>query len=186
MVGRPVLVNRHRLTIIGVAAPTFRGIDVGQVPSIWIPASMSSQSIPGFNDLLNRRARWMQVLGRLNQAEKLSEAQAGLQPWFKAMLQEDARRAEFPVVTAERRQEFLNSSLVLTSAPQGHSSLRRRLSEPLWVLSAVTAVLLGLACNIFCDHLCHSSISLYNFRAGVVDNPELIPPISLAKRACGH
>jgi predicted permease len=146
VVGRPVLVNRHRLTIIGVAAPTFKGIDVGQVPSIWIPASMSSQAIPGFNDLLNRRARWMQILGRLNQGETLSEAQAGLQPWFKAMLQEDARRAEFPVVTAERRQEFLSSSLVLTAAPQGHSSLRRRLSEPLWVLSAVTAVLLGLAC----------------------------------------
>jgi predicted permease len=146
VVGRPVLVNRHRLTVIGVAAPTFKGIDVGQVPSIWIPASMSAQAIPGFNDLLNRRTRWMQVLGRLNQGEKLSEAQAGLQPWFKAMLQEDARRADFPVVTAERRQEFLSSSLVLTAAPQGHSSLRRRLSEPLWVLSAVTAVLLGLAC----------------------------------------
>jgi predicted permease len=146
VVGRKVLVNRHPLTIIGVAASAFKGIDVGQVPSIWIPASISAQAIPGFNRLLDRRTRWMQVLGRLNQGVTLKEAQAGLQPWFKAMLQEDTRRAGFPVITAERRQRFLDSSIVLTAAPQGHSSLRRRLLEPLWVLFAVTAVLLGLAC----------------------------------------
>jgi predicted permease len=146
VVGRKVLVNRHPLTIIGVAASAFKGIDVGQVPSIWIPASISAQAIPGFNRLLDRRTRWMQVLGRLNQGVTLKEAQAGLQPWFKAMLQEDTRRAGFPVITAERRQRFLDSSIVLIAAPQGHSSLRRRLLEPLWVLFAVTAVLLGLAC----------------------------------------
>jgi len=146
VVGRTVLVNRHPLTIIGVAAATFRGVDVGEIPSLWIPASMSAQAIPGFNNLLDRRTVWLQVLGRLNQGVTLQEAQTGLQPWFKAMLQEDTRRAGFPVITAERRQEFLNSSIVLTAAPQGHAPLRRRLSEPLWVLFALTGVLLGLAC----------------------------------------
>ncbi len=146
VVGRKVLVNRHPLTIIGVAAATFRGIDVGEVPSLWIPASMSAEAIPGFNNRLERRTRWMQVLGRLNPGMTLLKAQAGLQPWFKTMLQEDTRRAGFPAITAERRQRFLNSSLVLTAAPEGHSVLRRRLFEPLWVLFAATAVLLGLAC----------------------------------------
>ena len=145
-VGRKVLVNRHPLTIIGVAASTFQGIDVGHVPSLWIPASMATEIIPGFSDLHDRRTRWMQVLGRLNPGMTLREAQSGLQPWFKAMLQEDMGRPGFPVIAAERRQRFLRSSLVLAAAPQGHSGLRRRLLEPLWVLFAVTAVLLGLAC----------------------------------------
>jgi len=35
-------------------------------------------AIPGFSDLLDRRTRWMQVLGRLNQGVKLQEAEAGL------------------------------------------------------------------------------------------------------------
>src|ERR1700682_3110156 len=87
VVGRKVLVNRHPLTIIGVAALTFKGIDVGEVPSIWIPASVSAQAIPRFNDLLDRRTRSMEVLGRLNQGVKLQEAEAGLQPWVKARLQ---------------------------------------------------------------------------------------------------
>ena len=103
VVGRKVLVNQNPMTVIGVAAPTFRGIDVGEVPSLWIPAAMSAQAIPGFDGLLNRRARWMQVLGRLRPGVTLAQAQAGLQPWFKAMLVEDMRRAEFPKVTAERR-----------------------------------------------------------------------------------
>ena len=47
VVGRKVLVNQHPMTVIGVAAPAFRGIDVGEVPSLWIPAAMSAQAIPG-------------------------------------------------------------------------------------------------------------------------------------------
>src|SRR5437879_5144218 len=58
VVGRKVLVNQHSMTVIGVAAPVFRGIDVGEVPSLWIPAAMSAQAIPGFDGLLDRRTRW--------------------------------------------------------------------------------------------------------------------------------
>jgi predicted permease len=148
VVGRKVLVNQYPMTVVGVAAPPFRGIDVGEVPALWIPAAMSAQAIPGFSfdRMLNRRTKWMQILGRLRPDTTLAQAQAGLQPWFKAMLEEDTRRAGFPKITAERRQRFLASTLELTPAPQGHSVLRRRLSQPLWVLFAATAVLLGLAC----------------------------------------
>jgi predicted permease len=146
VLGRKVLVNRHPMTVVGVAAPGFHGIDVGEVPSLWIPAAMSAEAIPGFNDMLNRRVRWMQVLGRLRPDVTLAQARAGLQPWFKAMLDEDTRREGFPNITAERRQRFLASTLELTPAPQGHSMLHRTLSQPLWVLFAATAVLLSLAC----------------------------------------
>src|SRR5882724_9455758 len=44
VVGRKVLVNQHPMTVVGVAARMFRGIDVGQVPSLWIPAAMSAQA----------------------------------------------------------------------------------------------------------------------------------------------
>ncbi len=146
IVGRKVLINQYPMTVVGVAAPTFRGIDVGEVPTLWIPASMSSQAIPRFEGLLNRRIRWMQIIGRLRPGVTLAQAQAGLEPWFKAMLGEDIRRPEFPKVTAERRERFLASRIELTPAPHGHSSLRRRLSEPLWVLFVATGILLGLAC----------------------------------------
>ncbi|MBS1874956.1 MAG: ABC transporter permease [Acidobacteria bacterium] len=146
VLGRKLLINQHPMTVVGVAAPEFRGIDVGAVPSLWIPASMSAAAIPRFEEQLDRRKRWMQVLARLQPGVSLIEARTGLQPWFKAMLQEDLRRAGFPAITAERRQRFLASTLELTPAPQGHSSLRRRMAQPLWVLFAATGVLLALAC----------------------------------------
>jgi predicted permease len=145
IVGRKVLVNQHPMTVVGVAAPTFHGIDVGEVPSLWIPAVMSAQAIPGFNTMLDRRTRWMQILGRLKQNVSLAQAQTGLQPWFKAMLDEDTRRT-LSRASAEQRRRFLASTLRLSAAPQGHSILRHDLTRPLWVLFVATAVLLALAC----------------------------------------
>lgn len=145
VVGRKVLVNRHPMTVIGVAAQGFRGIDVGRVPLLWIPAAMSGYALP-IDPTPDRTTCWMQILGRLRPDVTLSQAQAGLQPWFKAMLEEDTRLASFPRITAERKQRFLASSLELTPAPQGHSGLHRTLAQPLWVLFAATGVLLALAC----------------------------------------
>ena len=146
IVGRRVLVNQYPMTVVGVAAPAFHGIDVGEVPSLWIPAVMSAQAIPGFTTMLDRRTRWMQILGRLKQNVSLQQAQTGLQPWFKSMLDEDMRRTNVSRASAEQRRRFLASTLELTPAPQGHSVLRQGLSRPLWVLFVATAVLLALAC----------------------------------------
>ncbi len=146
IVGRNVLVNQHPMTVVGVAARTFHGIDVGEVPSVWIPPAMSAQSIPGFKTMLDRRTRWMQILGKLKQNVRLAEAKAGLQPWFKAMLDEDTRRTGFSRFSAEQRRQFLASTLDLSAAPEGYSVLRHDLSQPLWVLFVATAVLLALAC----------------------------------------
>lgn len=145
VIGRKVLVNHHPMTVVGVAALSFRGVDVGEAPALWLPASMVGQAIPPFTRLLTRE-RWMQVLGRLAPEMTLAQAQTGLQPWFKSVLDADARGPDFPRITPERRQRYFASTLELTPAPQGHSTLRRRLSQPLWVLLAATAVLLCLAC----------------------------------------
>src|SRR5438876_587329 len=146
IVGRKVLVNQHPMTVVGVAAPAFHGIDVGEVPSLWIPAVMSAQAIPGFNTMLDRRTRWVQILGRLKQNGSLAQAQTGVQRWFKAMLDEDTRRTNISRASAEQRRRFLASTLALTPAPQGHSVLRHDFSRTLWVLFVATAVLLALAC----------------------------------------
>ncbi|MBV9462944.1 MAG: FtsX-like permease family protein, partial [Verrucomicrobiae bacterium] len=74
------------------------------------------------------------------------QAQAGLEPWFKAWLQDNMLRPGFPIITADRRRDYLASTLELTSAPQGHSPLRSSLAQPLWFLFAATGVLLGLGC----------------------------------------
>ncbi len=146
VIGRKVLINNHPMTVIGVAVAGFRGVDIGEVPSLWIPAAMKAQATPAWDRLLDRRARWMHVFGRLKPGISIEQAQAGLQPWFKSLLDEDTRIEGFPKATSEQRQRFLSSSLELTAAPQGRSGLRARLTQPLRFLFAATAVLLTLAC----------------------------------------
>jgi len=147
IVGRKVLIGNHPMTVIGVAAAGFRGVDVGAVPAFWIPTSMYADANLATNeDLLNSPTRWLQILARLRPDVTPAQAQAGLQPWFKAWLQDSMLRPGFPMISADRRRDYLASTLEITSAPQGHSPLRRSLSQPLWLLFAATGVLLGLAC----------------------------------------
>src|SRR5436305_10726049 len=62
------------------------------------------------------------------------------------MLQPDTARPGFPLITPERRRRFLAATLDIVTASPGHSTLRRSLSQPLWVLLGATALLLALAC----------------------------------------
>jgi putative ABC transport system permease protein len=146
IVGRTVRINTHPMTIIGVAAPEFHGIDWGQVPSLWIPTMMKREATPDFDWLDDRRGRWMHVFGRLKSGMSIEGAQAALQPWFKAMLESDTRREDWPAVTADQQRRYLASSLALISAGSGRSDLRGRLEQPLLVLLAATAIVLVLAC----------------------------------------
>jgi predicted permease len=147
VVGRKVLIGNHPMTVVGVAAAGFRGVDVGAVPAFWIPTSMYADANLGTDeDLLNRSTRWLQILARLRPGVSAAQAQAGLLRWFRPWLEDSTRRPDFPAIAADRRRDYLASTLALTSAPQGHSPLRRSLSEPLWLLFAATGVLLGLAC----------------------------------------
>jgi predicted permease len=145
VVGRKVLLNGFPMTVVGVASPRFRGMDIGDVPAVWIPASMKAQATPEWDRLLDRRAGFMQVFGRLRPGVGAHEAQAGLQPSFKAMLDEDTRREGFPKVTAEQRAQFLASTIVVRPAPLGRSSFRQRMDRPLVVLMSGTLLLLLLA-----------------------------------------
>jgi predicted permease len=145
VVGRKVLVNGFPMTVIGVAATAFRGVDIGEVPAVWIPAAMKKQATPEWDRLLDRRARWMHVFGRLRPGITAEQAQAGLQPWFKSMLDADTRREGFPRVTADQREQFLASTITVRPASQGRSDLRRTLDRPLTVLMSGTLLLLLLA-----------------------------------------
>jgi hypothetical protein len=107
------------MTVVGVAAAGFRGVDVGAVPAFWMPTSMSADANLDETDLMNSPVRWLQILARLRSDVTLAQAQTGLQPWFKAWLQDSTLRPVFPRLSADHRREYLATTLELTSAPQG-------------------------------------------------------------------
>ena len=148
VVGRRVLINNYPMTVIGVAQAGFFGVDPLVVPAVWVPATMTelaAQIDANWNRTLDRRTVWMHVFGRLKPGVTAAEAKAGLQPWFKTMLEADTRREGFPNTPADRLREFLASTIDVRSASQGTSDRRDALERPLLVLMAGTVLLLLLA-----------------------------------------
>jgi predicted permease len=147
IVGRKVLLNNNPMTVIGVAEPGFNGMDVGEAAVLWVPAMMKRQTTPSWDRLLDRRARWMHVFGRLKPGVTAASATAGLQPWFKSVLQSELMLESFPKTTPEQLRAFLGSDLEVTPASRGRSNLRLGIEAPLWVLLAGTSLLVLLACS---------------------------------------
>ena len=146
IIGRKVLVNNHPMTVIGVAEPGFIGMDVGDAAALWVPAMMKRQATPDWDRLLDRRARWMHVFGRLRPGMTAEIAKTGLQPWFKSVLDSDRQLDGFPRTTPEQLRSFLASYLDVTPASRGRSNMRRTMERPLWVLLGGTSLLVLLAC----------------------------------------
>jgi predicted permease len=147
VVGRTLIVNNYPMTIIGVAERGFTGMDVGEAAALWVPAMMKRQATPDWDRLLDRRARWMHIFGRLKPGVTAEGAKVGLQPWFKSVLESERQLENFPQITPDQLRAFLGSYLDLTPASQGRSNLRRSMREPLWVLLAGTSLLVLLACS---------------------------------------
>jgi predicted permease len=148
VVGSKVLVNNYPMTVVGVAPAGFPGVDPLAPPTLWVPAAMTEQAanIDAYWDrLLDRRAAWLNVLGRLKPGLSSEQAKARLQPWFSSMLEADARGEGFPRVTAEQRRSFLASTIDIVPAPRGLSGRRGALERPVWVLTGGTLLLLLLA-----------------------------------------
>jgi predicted permease len=146
IVGRKVLLNNQSMTVIGVAEPGFNGMDVGEAAVLWVPAMMKRQVTPGWDRLLDRRARWMHVFGRLKPGVTAASSMVGLRPWFTSVLQSDMTLESFPKTTPEQLRAFLGSYLEVTPAAGGRSNIRRAMEGPLWVLMAGTSLLVLLAC----------------------------------------
>jgi putative ABC transport system permease protein len=146
IVGRKVLMNNFPMTVVGVAAEGFRGVDFGELPAVFVPTMMKKQATPDFDWLDDPRGRWLHIFGRLKPDESRVQAAAWLQPWFKGMLAADMKLPSWPVVTDEQVKRYLASTLDLLPAASGRSDLRRRLEQPLLVLLAATGLVLLLAC----------------------------------------
>jgi hypothetical protein len=117
------MVNGYPMTVIGIAPRIYRHGSARDSFALWMPATMAEQAgnlDSCWNRLLDRRAAWLHVFGRLRPGVTIEAAKASLQPWFRATLEARSRTPGFPKVTEEQRREFLSSTLDLESAAGGY------------------------------------------------------------------
>jgi predicted permease len=146
IVGQKIVVNDQPMTIVGVAQEGFEGVDLGSVTRVFIPIAMKAQMTPQWNDLDNRRSRWVHIFGRLKPAVTVEQARASLQTFYTTMLQSEVKEPFFSSVSAYHRDQFLKGTIHVQSGAQGRVGIRRDLSQPLWVLMAIVAGVLLIAC----------------------------------------
>jgi hypothetical protein len=84
VLGKKILVNDYPMTIVGVSAAGFAGIDPAQSPQIRVPVLMKPVMLPEWPWLYmdDRRSRWVQVFGRLKPGYTVESARAPLQGLF--------------------------------------------------------------------------------------------------------
>jgi predicted permease len=108
---------------------------------------MEPQVLVGIPDMLKeRRSRWVNAFGRLKPGVTPAQAKASLQPFMHSMLEMEVRDAAFSHASAYDREQFLKCWIDVLPGSQGRASFRQELSTPLWVLMAITGVVLLIAC----------------------------------------
>jgi predicted permease len=148
VLGTPVNLYGTTLTIIGVAAPGFRGETVGEDPDIWLPMMMEPMAKPG-RDLLHEdlskemaKAMWLHVFGRLKPGVTLAKAQAEIDVLFRGIIE-----TGYPsTLPPEQRKEVLDQHIVVRDARTGAFIGRDVLSRQLLVLLGAACLVLLIAC----------------------------------------
>ncbi|HEV3456045.1 MAG TPA: ABC transporter permease [Thermoanaerobaculia bacterium] len=138
LVGRVIQLNHQAFTVIGVAQPGFNGTSLLAPAGFWVPLMMHDQVLPqALRPLFDmRKATLLGVLGRLR---------PGLDP----------QRAEVAMKTLAaglaRDYPDDNKGLSLALLPLAHAATgandRRILARVAWLLAAVVAVILLIACT---------------------------------------
>src|SRR4051794_2056390 len=78
--GRRLTINNYSFTVIGVSQPGFDGLDIGAVASVRVPVMLKAQMTPNWDDIDNRRSRWVNVFGRLKPGIARQQALGIVQP----------------------------------------------------------------------------------------------------------
>jgi predicted permease len=148
VIGKKILVNDYPMTIIGVSAEGFAGIDPAQSPQMRVPIQMKPVMMPdrGWIHMDDRRTRWVQVFGRLKPGYTAETAAGPVQGLFTQI-----RGYEMTLPAAKdwspySRDRFMQGRLRVVTAAMGYSGLRNDFSTALIVLMCMVGLVLLIAC----------------------------------------
>ena len=139
VLGRWVTIRQKSLQIVGVAAKGFTGVEPGIMTDVWAPTMMWDDRAIADPD-----TRWFKIWGRMEAGVAEEQAQAVLQTVLTNFRR--AQAARLPEESPDRIEQFLNTRVHLRSAANGPSGLRENFARALWVLGALAALVLLIAC----------------------------------------
>jgi len=146
VIGQKMLVNNYPMTIVGVSAAGFNGLDPARSPQIRVPMQMKPLMTPGWDEIGDRRSQWVQIFGRMKPGFTVDSAKASLQPLLTQILREEARQPELKDLSPYYLQRFLARKVLMEPAGNGFSQMRRDYGTALIVLMCMVGLVLLIAC----------------------------------------
>lgn len=146
IIGEAIRVNGHPMTVVGVAAPGFQGVSLGFRPKLHIPVTMKRQVTPSWDELDNRRSRWLQVFARLKAGVSREQAEASIRTLYKQIITMEVEEPYFANVSGYDKEQFLRSHAVVLPGGQGDSRMRSSLETPLMILMGFVGLVLFITC----------------------------------------
>jgi predicted permease len=139
VIDRVILVNGSECRVIGVAPRGFAGETVGFAVDVWVPVISFSPR----NYLEGRGGQFTQSIARLKPGIDVAQAQAGMTALYREL-----RQAEWNTYPETRRRTTLEeASIRVTTAATGlDGGVRWKFSTPLWIIMAIVAAVLIIAC----------------------------------------
>jgi predicted permease len=143
-VGETIRVNNQPMTVVGVAPEGFRGTDFAAPADVFVPMRMKTWVTPTWDALDDPSFRWLQIFARLADGVTREAAEEKIQvmtpPMFERYL------AAFKMDDARFRDRVMKRRLLLQSAGNGFSPAQRQTQKPLYILMALVACVLLIAC----------------------------------------
>jgi putative ABC transport system permease protein len=143
IIGRPIRLNGHPVTIVGVMPRGFFGTEVGEPFEVAVPLGLWPLSRGKDTQLASLTYWWLHIGGRLNPDQTVAQASAGLQ----AITQSVVEGALTPEVAAHRQRPYLDGPFTAESMETGTSIFRQRYRSALMMVMAIVGVVLLLACT---------------------------------------
>lgn len=141
-IGRNITLEGHPFEIIGVTPPSFFGVEVGRPFDVALPLCAEPifhSERPRTGD---RQKWWLATIGRLKPGWTVRRASTQLAAVSRSIF-ESTLPSEYDAVD---RTHYLGFKLGALPASTGFSSLRRRYETPLWLLLAISGLVLLIAC----------------------------------------
>ena len=141
-VGQTVRINGIPFAVVGVAPPEFFGVAPGSAPVLYIPVTNRPSLARNYGNehdtmFMDPRFYWAGMMGRLRPGITPARAEAELA----------ARFHQFALASATNEKERATlPALWVESGGSGVDSLRRRYSNPLFILMGMVGLILAIAC----------------------------------------
>jgi predicted permease len=146
VVGRTLMVNGKATTIVGVAAKDFNGTTYGSRPAFYATLAMGPTLGTGIERrVADRRAYWIYVFARLAPGATIERARSQVNAVYQPIIREVEASLQRRMRDSVMKR-FLARQVVVTPGSRGQSDMADGARGPLYMLFAITGLVLLIAC----------------------------------------